>query len=549
MWPFRRRQTEARAATLRTLGGSAEEFRRDGDGYQGRPLGAALDDADLKPHERERAVRLSRTEYRRGSAYGGLTDRFLDFVAGDGVVFRFKDPAAQAAVDRVLKNSRFHERWRRHLLRLFVDGEILWTVSAPARGEGGRPTDRVRVGRLDPLGIEEYLSTAQDADEILRVKHRAESTREPASLWVSDPEHPGYEAVALPKREPGEPTILAVGSWWRVNVVATRGAPLLLRALDKSGAIDELLESLVRKAEYVNRFWLHVTHNFPDDTNLGKDSKLKAFEAKVLAWAQTAQPGEALVTPEGVKVNVPAPELGSVDVKHIYEMALDVVLGGHGIPRMWFASGGDTNRATAAEQGTPIFRGIRSLQADVRGGLTELMRAVLYMLERAGVSGVKADAEFDVVMSDVASRDSERDVKEVSGLALACNELVTAGAMTPEERADILRRTAASKPWGEVLEGPAKKGQGAPTAGAEPGSGAMTPQEVEALLDVLRGVASGEMPAEVAVLVILAAWPALPEDAVRRMVRAYSLMPPQRAPAVPPPPQALAPEPEPVGAR
>lgn len=478
-------------------GRSVDDFRHDRvDGYQGRSLMPGEHEVDLTPEERRRAVQQSRRVYGRCAVYGAVLDRLADFIYGDGVVFKVKGEAAQKALDDVLNHpeNRFHELLKPRLVRFLIDGEFVWSIHSAPRsgvqvppedeedrgteavlpsaekpvkkvdgakptspGAGATPTAEIRIGRLAPDGIETVSVAALNHDRIKGITYKHSVGQE--AIFYPNAE-PNIELASITRKvEVGANAeeitvgpVLAAAAFWRVHPLSTRSGPLLTRIIDKADTLDEAITNAARKVEYVNRFYLHVKYKKAGDEARGEKSADLAFEKKVMDWSTSWEPGAALVTGQDVEVNVQAPDLKLLDMQHLYDILISWILGAHGIPRMWYSDGGDTNRATAAEQGTPIHRSIRSLQAYWAMLLQNLAEFILWWLAAAGVHGVTGEEGVDVVTSDVATRDSERDVKEITGLALALNELVAAGIITPKERVAIGRDVVASKPWGDQLD-------------------------------------------------------------------------------------------------
>jgi hypothetical protein len=457
MWPFRRASVGAvtSARVTESAASDREKWIRDADGVgpQGGGSGRDLPDA-----QRVRAVRKSRHEYDKAAVYGGVLDRFIDFVLGDGIVIKAKNPTVDAWLQKQLERG-WYGRERRHIEALFVDGERLIVVRAPQRSEG-TPIGEVRIGTMDVLDVQKVLVNRLDVEEVVALEVGQETGGSVPVPLVRDeePVPPQQFAPADPK---SGPVMFGIGAFWRVNQRGARGVPVLLRTLDHAADLDNLVAGLVAQLEYVRRLWLHATVAMQDDTGAdGKSGKFPKLAADIKAWATSMQPGEVLVTSggeQGVKVSAVAPDMKLADAKALYDVVLEMCLGGHGIPKMWFGSGGETNRATAAEQGTPIFRAIQSRQAEVRVNVEMLVRAIFTMGEAAGVEGVTADAEVEVTMATVATRDSERDVREIAALGAALQVAVDRGAISEDEAAAMLREVLKSKTFGARLVGNAPK--------------------------------------------------------------------------------------------
>lgn len=456
VWPFSRRGVSAVASRVtESVASQREKWLRDDPS-------ADLGGAALSDGQRAAAVKKSRVEYLKAPVYGGVADRFLDFVMGDGVTIEAEDDSVDAWLQDQLKRAKFHERLRTDVKDLFVDGERLKTVTALERVPG-TPIGNLRIGALDPLGIRTVHVNTLDADDLVRLTYQGAAGKDFQIPLVREDAKP----EPAPAKE-GERAGQFIGVLWQVNRSGARGAPLLLRTLDHASDLDNLVGNLVAQLEYVRRLWLKASVTQTDDReSAGKASKFKALIEEIKGWASSWKPGEILVHsggPDGIKIDSFAPKFELADAKALYDIVLEMCLGGHGIPRFWFGSANDASRTSAAEQGTPIFRAITAAQTEVRGCLESLVRAMLIMGEAAGVPGVKADSKFTVTMSTVATRDSERDVREVAALGATLQIAVDRGALSDEEAGQILRKVIQGKPWGKIVEGDALPEPKAPVA-------------------------------------------------------------------------------------
>lgn len=446
-WPWSRPAHVATSArTTESVASGSEDWITD----RGAHEAGGWTNGELPEGMRRQAVLKSRREYLKAAVYGGVLDRFVDFVVGDGVTIEAEDKAVDDWLQEVLEQNRFHERLPRAISHLFRDGERLWTVRALDRGTGAPIGAGIRIGQLEPLNVKTLRVDHLDQDDVREL------------VWAE-----GQNELDLPLIGPeAEPRLVSakdgksrgahvMGVFWRVNQMGARGVPILIRTMDHAGDLDNLVGNLVSQLDYVRRLWLHVKHNLPDDSKK-KDSAVKAFEEKVKAWATSMEPGEVLITgggANGVEVDVSAPKLEMADAKALYDIVLEMCLGGEGLPKMWFGGGGDTVRATAAEQGTPTFRRITRTQGQAHTMICDLMSAILLMGERAGMPNVTRDAVVNVTMATVATRDSERDVREIAGLAAGLGSAVEMGAVSSEEAAKMVRKVIASKGFGDVLDG------------------------------------------------------------------------------------------------
>lgn len=443
-----------RAARRRPTSASVQSERdawaRD-DGYEsGRGTwGQSSYDRDMTPTERLRAVRMSRVNYKRSGVYGQIVDTLRNFIVGDGVQKEYESDSVGEWMKKVLEAPA--NAWDRELPRRvtawLVDGERVNSYTVPLRGEspGGSATyaQLLAIGCMEPDAIEKTRVARVNHDHVLALVMKEEDTGKsieyPTIVSTAQEEPPKLH-------DNGDGTATAV-QFMRINVLGRRGLPYLSRSLDKATALDAAVDELARKIEYTSRFWLHATYETTGDKQ--KDAKL---EADLLAWLKSWTPGEAAVTTGNVKVTAIAPNLQIVDCKAFVEMLLEYILGSHGIPRMWYAAGGDTNRATAVEQGTPVHRQIDALQSALKAEIEAEFRFLIRIGKMVGAIPEGEDEEFTVTMADVATRDSLRDVNELNGIVSALDGAVASSIISPKERQAMGRAAFKGKAIGEFLE-------------------------------------------------------------------------------------------------
>lgn len=447
----------------------AEEFRRDGPGYQGRLLlgGVGSSARGLTDTERVAAVRFARRNLKRNGVYGSLVNKLVEHTLGDGVVVGgFEDAEVEAHVQRVLGDRRnvweegLWDRWRDTL----NEGEYLLTVETDRRNpmEGGSaiPTGVVRLGRFEVDQVRGIKTDSRNPD---RVTEFLIDLGKGLKQWypVAAPGVAPMQDAALVNGQPAMTGTMTAIAYWSVSRMAGRGTPKLLRILEKVQLVDDVVDSNARKGEYLNRFWVHGTYQATGD-----DETDEEFEDEALRFLRNAEPGEAFVSSEARKFEpkVFAPDLKVLDQQALYEMALDFVLGSEGIPRMWFSSGGDTNRATAVEQGSPIHRTLVSLQAELQHHVTELVRYLVWLGKRSGRVRADAPEGFTVTMASISTRDAQRDMGILAQFTATLAQAETRGYLTTQEaqrtwRDGLRAQTSFEVTLGEQLpEPPAQPG-------------------------------------------------------------------------------------------
>ncbi len=459
--------------------GAAEDairWARDRGGYEGSRVGGAATmatDRDLTSVELLRARRNSRRNYKTSGIFGAMVDQAVCHVLGDGVSLEFEDQAVGDYVTEVLEHPRnaFLEQMDELFRRWIVDGEQVITFRVLTRN-GVMPTGDVYLGLKDPNEIRGFRVDGWNDQHVTDLRLPTPQPPDgaqkpadyPAEAWipVGEPiEAPGLEdKQTLPPGWPvprwnraGQP--VAPGSpgdsllwcqYLRLNALGARGVPYFARSVDKVTLLDMLVDHQMAKAEYVNRHWVHVTYKQKDSGGKGD----KAFEKKMLKWAIDAQPGEAAVTSDDVKVTVLAPDLKMIDQKALYEIGVGYILGSFSMPRVWFGeSAGE--RSGAAEAGSPIYRLLKWLQGRLRRALDDVIRFLILIGKESGRIPQGADDGFTIAMAEFATRDSVRDVQELTWAINGLDAAKASGAISPEEHQAMARKIIAGKPFGSEL--------------------------------------------------------------------------------------------------
>lgn len=536
---LKRADPTARAKLEAATFGTADDEELDGRRLYG------TNQLEFTDAQRDRALWLSRRLFYRSGVHGGLTEMFAATVIGDGVVIRHKDESADRFLQDVLAQNRFHERLADLTDRWFVDGELPWSILIPNRGTSGGqriPAGRaLSLGRIDPFDIADVKVAVLDRDRVVSLRVQP---KDDPMLAARMPDDVPVAEVGTPPRVLPDGSMAAV-CLWRINPLGVRGAPLLLRILDKADALDRVVKGIADRQEVAGEFaWIgHYDAAKPDE----------AAERKILAFLTARRAGKSMVWPmkggkKALEVEAAAPALSQADAREAYECVLDYVLGSASVPRMWFGSGGDTNRATAVEQGSPIHRRIKKIAAQFREHLRQLCAYVVYVGQLSSdVPQTVNPSDIEVTTPDVATRDSVRDVQEVTEMSLMARDLVEHRAITRDEGRKMLRRAAMAKPFGEVLDGedvppddeltgPRGVVAGSPSvddvdadpatgrgmAAGSPYTGGPTPTagegapvasmalnggQIQAAADIVQSVVDGKLPEESAIELMLLAFP------------------------------------------
>jgi hypothetical protein len=116
-------------------------------------------------------------------------------------------------------------------------------------------------------------------------------------------------------------------------------------------------------------------------------------------------------------------------MRELVKVILLHVLGAFGMPLHWFSDGGEANLATAGEMGGPTIRKLLSVQTEIRmllRTLCEFQIALKRALAPEELGKEGADAEFQIVLPEIVSKDTAREAtmltQVISAVSIAVEE-------------------------------------------------------------------------------------------------------------------------------
>ncbi len=217
----------------------------------------------------------------------------------------------------------------------------------------------------------------------------------------------------------------------------TRGFSDLLPAIDWLDDLSKLL-----KCE-VERFLMQKSLVF--DVEVDGD----AADEKVIALADQIEedgppePGDLNVHTKSVKWTMQTPDMKLTDSVEFIRFYLNLCCGSINTPPHWFSEGGDVNKATASEMGTPIWAFIRDRKRAIIAFLRQVIRHALW--EAREIHKIPEDQ----LTFSIVSRDPDPSAFEVIGTGLMNFLTTLAGAV----QAKLMSQMEARRCWRNVLQG------------------------------------------------------------------------------------------------
>lgn len=391
------RRVDARVEALRAASSrdkQVEGFRRLTDS-----------DRDLSPltHDKQREIAVYLYLYNPFARR--ILETIREWILGEGVSVTSEHPKTSVYLERFWtdRTNRWDIRLWEQTLELFLMGERFWPVF-PNQFDG-----LMRFGVLDPSKVKEIILNPDNVEQPLGVILKGDAgmreRRMRAVLTAEDMDILTGPALSLWEGlEDGELFPIAI------NKLSTqsRGISELFSMADWLDGYEQLLFSILQREKANAYTWWDV--------------KLEGYsDEQIEAWLTKQgypKPGGIRAHNEKVEWNFRTAEGSATNNTEHARLFRNHVLGSVGIPEHWYGGGGDVNRASAAEMGTPAEKSFTAKQRTVKHILEDVVRA---QVDRAvQVGGLPDDdeaREFTVEFPEPSTRDLSKIASGIQSIA------------------------------------------------------------------------------------------------------------------------------------
>lgn len=320
---------------------------------------------DLSPLSQARMQKLALRLWESNMLARQIVELPIAYLLAEGV---------RVVADDELVQDWLDEWWRdpitdfpRRLPALVRDARLTGEVAWPLFGDPN--SGHVRVGWLDPCRIEKVVLDPDNASQPIGIvtQRDAKGRYLKYRVTVGGPETVFADRARRARESFEDGDIL----YWQLHAPAgaARGRSVLLAAIDWLDAYERHLYGEIDRAEFLRAYVWDVT------LSGANAEEVAARAAKIAAPA----PGSVRVHNEQEAWASLAPQLGGGDLTEVSRLFRNHLLGGAGLPEHWFGGGGDVNRATAAEMGSPTYK---LLAMEQRAWTEVLRRAAEYAVSR-----------------------------------------------------------------------------------------------------------------------------------------------------------------------
>jgi hypothetical protein len=240
------------------------------------------------------------------------------------------------------------------------------------------------------------------------------------------------------------------------TTIGLRGRPDGLALIDWLDRYDQMFFDNLEHAALLKNFVWDLLVKGADD------AKIKQHVNDFIAASSKA--GGVFGHNENVEAAPMNPDLKGADWASLSDTVLTLIASGARYPVYMLGSGGDANLATATAQGGPTYKGFRTRQGVVKRHITRVLQYVIDCAVAAGklsarvavldsqgqptfdadgapVTQLARDA-FEVIMPEIATKDTTGAVSAFGGIVNAVMALVSTQLLPKREALELIARGA-----------------------------------------------------------------------------------------------------------
>lgn len=375
---------------------------------------------------------------------------FRSFVAAEGFTVRStcQDPKKQAILQTQIDQHLRINNWKfaagKRIETLAVEGEWDYQIPTP-----NPITGHFRIAKINPEEISAIEPDGLDAETMVRATLSVPRTE---TVYQVDGtsyqiEHKNLEIV---HRDPITGRLRGNLLHLPINQLTgqTRGWSDLLVVADYLDSLDLLNVGEVDRHRLMKVFaWVvKIT---------GADPKTVLKRKEELRREGPPQSGDLLITDGSEEWDTKTPALNPQESVLFCEFLLMLIFGGLNMPQHWYSQGGDVNKATAGEMGTPVMSQVRARKELVMEFLLWSVELALFHLYEGGFLPPEI-TPLDLTI-EVLSGDPERNTynevgKILAELGAALDLAATKQWITSADAGKKFRQAAESLGLGQFLE-------------------------------------------------------------------------------------------------
>lgn len=348
---------------------------------------------DLTPLKQDRMIQIAFYLWENNPLARWLIEITKDFILAEGLPYECKDEDVKQVLDDFWHDpiNRMDLYLEKYVRELFLYGELCFPVFT------AQQTGKVRLGYIDPAQIKEVVTDPENVKAVIGIIMKDSARQAGMKLKTILPKD--AEFILSRSAQTLRATYMdGECFFFAINNVTNspRGRSKLLAIADWLDAYEQFLFDYSDKWPLLNTFVWDMKVEGGDESAIKE--QMKAF---------TKKSGSIFAHNEKVTLEAATPDLKAIDAETGARLFRNHILGAMGYPEHWFGGGGDVNRATAVEMGTPAFKTLSSKQRYVKYILETILEHVITKALDANYLRVtEPDAyDFSVITPELSSKD------------------------------------------------------------------------------------------------------------------------------------------------
>jgi hypothetical protein len=355
-----------------------------------------------------------------------ILDVLADFIVADGLPFEAdNEDVAQALEDFWYDPlNNFEVYFRKHVREKRIFGEQCLPAFT------ARQTGYLRLGYIDPVQIDKVITDPENVKMAIGVVIKGSSGEEGRRLKTILPADAEYvmSPVARQLRDTftdGECFFSAVNNLTN----SPRGRSELLVSADWLDAYEQFLFDCADRWPLLNSFMWDVSVNGGDVDTIKKEVE-----------SITKKAGSVYGHNQNVTLQAITPDLKTQDVDTGARVVRNHILGTHGYPEVWYGGGGDANRASSVEMGTPAFKMLSSKQREEKAAWELIFQTVIDRRRAAGtLTCTEEDAKnWSIVLPELVSKDITKNSAAIQQVTASLGQAITQEIIDRETARKVL---------------------------------------------------------------------------------------------------------------
>lgn len=405
---------------------------------------------DLPTNQYDKHLRVCQELWKENPVAKKGVQNFRSFVASEGFHVRStckdpkKQPILQTQIDQHLRINNWKFAAGKRIETLAVEGEWDYQILTP-----NPITGHCRIAKVNPEDIKAINPDALDSETMVTAtlcNPRTETVYQPNGTHYTI-EHTELEIV---RRDPITGRLKGNLLHLPINQLTgqTRGWSDLLVVADYLDSMDLLVVGEVDRHRLMKVFAWVVKIS-------GADPKTVLKRKQELRQEGPPQSGDLLITDGSEEWDTKTPALNLQESVLFCEFLLMLIFGGLNMPQHWYSQGGDVNKATAGEMGTPVMAQVRARKELVMEFLLWEVEIALWHLYEGGFLPPEITPK-DLTI-EVLSQDPERNTYQAVGqmlaeLGAALDLAASKNWITGSDAGKKFRQAAESLGLGQFLE-------------------------------------------------------------------------------------------------